>query len=97
MLVAADEPLRPLYIGKSKHPLHRWKQHLTHLARGEGVYARWLPLWERSLELYVIPDEALQAAPLPGFPVTVGSVEYQLIGLAQDAYDHLLNSDGVAR
>jgi len=46
----------------------------------------------------VVPQDAIIAPPIPGFPTSVGSVEYQLVALAQDAFARtLLNREGVGR
>lgn len=46
----------------------------------------------------VVPEDAISASPIPGFPTSVGSVEYQLVALAQDAFPGtLLNREGVGR
>ncbi|MBB6099715.1 hypothetical protein HNR42_003173 [Deinobacterium chartae] len=94
----------PAYIGKSRTPARRWSSHLQHLARGEKGYARWQRrLLEQGravcdLKLYVIGQHQVQAPPLEGFPTTIGALEYQLIGLAADAFTvRLLNSEGQAR
>ena len=48
--------------------------------------------------LMCVDQEKIKFAPIPSFPVSVGSIEYQLISLAADAFDSsLLNSEGVAR
>ena len=48
--------------------------------------------------LMCVNQENIKFPPIPGFPVSVGSIEYQLISLAADAFDSsLLNSEGVAR
>lgn len=97
VLVRQDTPLEPLYIGKSRQPLQRWRSHLRGVQSGQGTYARWQPHWDHPLALYVIPGPAISASPIPDFPTTVGSVEYQLIGLCQDAFPNGVNIDGVAR
>ena len=44
------------------------------------------------LTLLVVPVAAITRPPIPGFPVTLGAVEYQLVGLVQDAHPgRLLN------
>jgi hypothetical protein len=95
----------PVYIGKADDPLARWRQHLDGWLRGSGSYARWrealLDADERvryDLTLLVVPADAIVNSPIPGFPTTVGSVEYQLVGLASDAFPgRLLNSEGQGR
>ena len=94
----------PAYIGKSKQPLTRWRSHLQKLQQGLGSYARWrdrllqndLTLFD--LTLYVIGDQQVVSPPIPDFPMTIGAIEYQLIGLAEDAYPFkLLNHEGQSR
>jgi hypothetical protein len=95
----------PVYIGKSDEPATRWRQHIDGWMRGTGSYARWrealLDSEERiryDLTLLVVPAEDIVVPPLPGFPTSVGSVEYQLVGLASDAFPgRLLNSEGQGR
>jgi hypothetical protein len=95
----------PLYVGKSDAPRSRWETHLKSFAQGEGVYRKWrqalldgagtarFDLW-----LLIVPASRITAPPIPGFPVTVGSVEYQLVALAADAFPgRLLNSEGRGR
>jgi hypothetical protein len=97
--------LTPVYIGKADDALVRWRQHLDGWVRGTGGYARWRRalldsdgLVRYGLTLLVVPAQAIISPPLPGFPTTVGSVEYQLVGLAADAYPgRLLNSEGQGR
>lgn len=97
VLVRQAAPLEPLYIGKAKQPVQRWRSHLRGVQLGQGTYARWRPHWEHPLALYVIPGPAICGSPIPNFPTTIGSVEYQLIGLCQDAFPNGVNIDGVAR
>lgn len=96
----------PAYIGKSREPLRRWAQHLAGLLKGEGSYARWRARLLREghdtvrfdLQLYVVGESQVHFPPMPGFPTTIGAVEYQLVGLAADAYPmRLLNFEGQAR
>jgi hypothetical protein len=96
----------PIYIGKSRNPWQRWERgHLRGLRQavetGGGLYARWCAVFDQIMQpllLHCISEDAILAPPIPGFPQTVGSVEYQLISLTADAYpDRLLNSEGVAR
>ncbi|WP_084047228.1 GIY-YIG nuclease family protein [Deinococcus hopiensis] len=96
----------PAYVGKAKDPLRRWSQHLSGLEQGEGSYARWRRRLLREghhearfdLHLYVVGQSHVAFAPLPDFPSTIGSVEYQLIGLAAGAFPlPLLNVEGQAR
>jgi hypothetical protein len=105
LLADINGEVTPLYVGKAEDPLARWRQHLDGWMRGSGSYARWrealLDAEERTryeLTLLVVPAEAITFPPIPGFPTTVGSVEYQLVGLASDAFPgHLLNSEGQGR
>ncbi|GGM16693.1 GIY-YIG nuclease family protein [Deinococcus aerophilus] len=96
----------PAYIGKAKSPMTRWSQHLAGLTKGEGSYARWRSRFLREghetvrfdLALLVVGQDNVQFPPLPDFPTTIGAVEYQLVGLAADAYPlRLLNHEGQAR
>jgi hypothetical protein len=107
LLADMDGEVTPVYIGKADRstPGVRWQQHLDDWKRGTGSYARWREaLLDRegrvryALTLLVVPAEAIVRPPLPGFPSTVGSVEYQLVGLAADAFPgRLLNSEGQGR
>ena len=94
----------PAYIGKSKTPVSRWTSHLKNLLVGEKSYGRWQARLldegqvRQPLGLYVIGQDQVQSPPIPGFPMTIGAIEYQLIGLAADAFvPRLLNSEGQAR
>ncbi|UQN08817.1 GIY-YIG nuclease family protein [Deinococcus sp. QL22] len=100
------QEVTPAYVGKTRSPVTRWSQHLAGLAAGEGNYARWRQRFLREghetvrfdLELLVVGETQVQFPPLPGFPSTIGAVEYQLVGLAADAYPlRLLNHEGQAR
>jgi hypothetical protein len=95
----------PVYVGKAADPLVRWQQHFEGWVRGTGSYARWrralLDADGRvlyDLTLLVVPAGIIVSPPLPGFPCTIGSVEYQLVSLAADAFSgRLLNSEGQGR
>jgi hypothetical protein len=95
----------PVYVGRADAPLVRWGQHLDGWLSGVGPYARWRGslLDERgrareALTLLVVPVESIARPPIPGFPTSVGSVEYQLVALAEDAYPgRLLNHEGKGR
>ena len=95
----------PAYIGKARSPVSRWNQHLTGLTEGRGLYLRWRNRFLKTdntvqfdLQLLVLGATEIRFPPIPDFPTTVGAVEYQLIGLAQDAYPlPLLNSEGQGR
>lgn len=99
--------LKPLYIGKADSPAKRWLQgHLPKLRRAatgsdQGSYGRWwhaLQDADTEVRLFVIAEPDIQYPPIPGFPKTVGSIEYQLIALATDAFPGvLLNYEGVGR
>lgn len=100
------DEVTPAYIGKTRTPATRWNQHLTALGQGEGHYARWRQRFLREghetvrfdLDLLVVGEAHIAFPPLPGFPTTIGAVEYQLVGLAADAYPlRLLNHEGQAR
>lgn len=105
LLIHNEAQLIPVYIGKTNNPLNRWKSHLAAWARGKGSYQRWreLLLNDHGLSRYdiylmIIPGQAIMEPPIPGFPCTVGAVEYQLVGLASDAYaGYLLNQEGNRR
>jgi hypothetical protein len=95
----------PVYVGKSGDPQTRWRAHISGLTAGSGLYARWRRALldpdgraATDLVLLVVPETAITRAPIPGFPLTVGAVEYQLVGLAGDAYPgRLLNGEGQER
>ncbi|MBA4189526.1 MAG: hypothetical protein C0467_16175 [Planctomycetaceae bacterium] len=99
------EGLVPVYIGKADQPLVRWGQHLDGWLAGSGVYGGWRRALlddqgkaRTALTLLVVPGTDITRPPIPGFPTTVGAVEYQLVGLAGDAYPgRLLNHEGVGR
>jgi hypothetical protein len=94
----------PIYIGKSKTPANRWRSHIKNLFDGKASYARWKSfLLENDVAkhnclLIVVPVIAISEPPISGFPKTIGSIEYQLVSLASDAYpDTLLNHEGNRR
>jgi hypothetical protein len=97
--------LVPVYIGRTDDVLGRWEQHLKGWAAGTKSYARWRQALlspdgsaRFALVLLVVPAGAITRPPIPGFPSTAGSVEYQLVGLAADAYPgRLLNHEGRGR
>ncbi|GGK38173.1 hypothetical protein GCM10008955_35090 [Deinococcus malanensis] len=100
------EEITPAYVGKARSPVTRWTQHLAGLTKGEGSYARWRQRFLREghetvrfdLDLLLVGETQVQFPPLPGFPTTIGAVEYQLVGLAAGAYPlRLLNHEGQAR
>lgn len=95
------------YVGKSAGPWARWSGgHLRKLRAAAKVakrsaYASWVRLFESSdetMHLVCVGEGRIEFPPIPGFPGTVGSVEYQLVSLAYDCFpDVLLNREGVAR
>lgn len=95
----------PVYIGRAKNPVARWKSHLQGFATGKRSYRRWRErlLDERGhsrypLVLVVIPICEVTIPVIPGFPTTVGALEYQLISLAAEVTPGgLLNHEGIAR
>ena len=105
LVLGMEEELAPAYIGRAKDPVVRWKQHLIGLQRGKGSYQRWCDLLlnddgtaRHDAQLVVVPVADVTEPPIPGFPATVGSLEYQLVGLAADAYPTLLlNHEGSSR
>jgi hypothetical protein len=107
LLVKSEDGLTPLYIGKASSPRDRWmKGHLSNLRKAVGAlkptsYSKWIKILERAegeAYLFCIHESAIKYPPIPGFPKTVGSIEYQLVSLAGDAFPGvLLNSEGVGR
>jgi hypothetical protein len=97
----------PLYIGKTSSPRDRWiNGHLRSLNRAvettrPASYSKWihsLESMEGELHLFCIHESKVKAPSIPGFPQTIGSIEYQLVSLANDAFPgKLLNSEGVGR
>jgi hypothetical protein len=95
----------PVYIGKSVNPTSRWRSHISKLLEGKDSYLHWKNLLIRendtatqSLILLIIPENRIENPPIPNFPTTVGSVEYQLVSLVSDAYpETLLNKEGNRR
>lgn len=97
----------PLYIGKSENPFSRWVNgHLRRLREEHngsqtGSYAalqKALKVNPEGLQLFCVNEDDILFPPIPGFPTTAGAVEYQLVGLAQDAFPGmLLNKEGAAR
>jgi hypothetical protein len=102
----ADEVI-PLYIGKASSPRDRWMNgHLRNLRKACGGvkptgYSKWVKALEKAeggAYLFCVHESAIKYPPIPGFPKTVGSIEYQLISLAGDAFPgRMLNSEGVGR
>jgi hypothetical protein len=105
LLIRLKSTLVPVYIGKSNNPLNRWQSHIKSLVKGKGSYQRWRSLllnetgtFKYATFLLIVPDYMIAKPVIPGFPHTVGSIEYQLIGLASDVYpDYLLNLEGNRR
>jgi hypothetical protein len=105
LLADMEGETTPVYIGKADDPSVRWRQHLDGWTCGTGCYARWRQALldaegrvRYDLTLLVVPAGAIAQPPLPGFPITIGSVEYQLVGLAADGFPgQLLNSEGQGR
>ncbi|MEH7502927.1 GIY-YIG nuclease family protein [Neobacillus drentensis] len=105
LCMSTDNDTIPVYIGKSLNPYTRWKSHVGKLLEGKGSYLRWKNLLLQdheiaihSLILLIIPDNEIVTSPIPNFPKTVGSVEYQLVSLVSDAYPNtLLNREGNRR
>ncbi|MDR7236526.1 hypothetical protein [Neobacillus drentensis] len=72
------------------------------MLKEKGSYLEWknllideLDIAKHALILLIIPDNEIVTPPIPNFPKTVGSVEYQLVSLVSDAYpDTLLNNEG---
>lgn len=95
----------PVYVGKSNSILTRWKSHLKKLQKGDDSYKRWKSLLidndNRAIYdtfVVIILGSHIDKSPLPEFPTTVGSVEYQLVSLVSDAYpEYLLNHEGNRR
>jgi hypothetical protein len=100
-----DDELIPVYIGKSINPPNRWKSHIVKLLEGRGSYTRWKNFLltenetaKESITLLIIPENEIVSSPIPNFPKTIGSVEYQLVSLVSDAYPNtLLNKEGNRR
>ncbi|MEH7744735.1 GIY-YIG nuclease family protein [Neobacillus drentensis] len=105
LCMSSDNETIPVYVGKSVNPYTRWKSHIGKLLEGKGSYLRWKNLLihddniaKHALILLIIPDNEILTPPIPNFPKTVGSVEYQLVSLVSDAYpDTLLNKEGNRR
>lgn len=105
LCITVNTEIVPVYVGKSVNPVTRWRSHVKKLLEGMGSYARWkiILLTENNisihtLSLLIIPEPSIETPPIPNFPKTVGSVEYQLVSLVSDAYpDTLLNKEGNRR
>lgn len=102
-----DDKLFPVYIGKASSLYKRWKDgHLRGLRKaaneeGESSYNNWVDLFEKmdeKINIVCVNQRDILFSPIPQFPTTIGSIEYQLISLATDAFpNYLLNQEGVAR
>lgn len=105
LVVGTGTEARPAYIGRAASPAQRWMQHLSRFRAGQGSYGRWvsslldeLGRARTELALVVVAARDVDMPPIPGFPVTPGAIEYQLISLASDAHPgQLLNHEGVGR
>ncbi|MGA8941653.1 MAG: hypothetical protein WB502_02910 [Thermoactinomyces sp.] len=105
LLIEQNTVKIPVYIGKSRHPLKRWDFHLRSWSREKGPYQKWSALLTDTekktkypMFLMIAPDYSIQKPVIAGFPKTIGSIEYQLIGLTSDGYPNfLLNSEGNRR
>lgn len=105
LCISNDENLVPAYIGKSVNPVNRWKSHIDRIQKGTGSYKKWKDILlqkneiaKYTLLLFVIPEKSIATPPIPNFPTSVGSVEYQLISLVSDVYPSiLLNHEGNRR
>lgn len=99
----------PLYVGKTTNLLNRWKGGGGHLQKLKmaannnlkGTYLDWANLIEELDEeifLFCLNEPNITFPPIPDFPITIGSIEYQLIALASAGYPrYLLNNEGVER
>jgi hypothetical protein len=82
----------PIYIDKSKIPVTRWRSHVKNLYLGKSSYGKWkMYLLDDDSAIYdcilmLVPESAIAEPPIKGFPKTIGSIEYQLVSLASDAY-----------
>ena len=105
LFAETDEGPVPVYIGKADSPLRRWRQHLEGWGLGRRSYAKWREvlldsdgLARDGLTLLIVPASAISRPPIPGFPTTIGAVEYQLVGLTEEVYPgRLLNHEGRGR
>jgi hypothetical protein len=104
LCINVEQDIIPIYIGKSITPVTRWRSHIKNLQVGNNSYGEWRnKLFDNQSMKYdcilmVVPDIFILEPPIIGFPKTIGSVEYQLIGLTSDAYpDTLLNNEGNRR
>ena len=95
----------PVYVGKTDRLLERWRAHAKGIKDGAGLYSHWrrLLLDDKGRARYetmliVVPSSRIIRPPIPEFPTTVGSVEYQLVGLISEAYpETFLNVEGRPR
>ena len=87
--------------------MKRWNQgHLKKLnkvrkGKSTGSYVKWVELLDKvdmSPFILCIQEDDVSFPPIPGFPITIGAIEYQLISLAADSFsEYLLNQEGAAR
>lgn len=97
----------PIYIGKSSSPQKRWKNgHLRKLneankGSSNNSYRKWLEILGPSIIMAFIlclNEDDILFAPIPDFPATIGSIEYQLVSLAADSFPgYILNLEGRSR
>jgi hypothetical protein len=95
----------PVYVGRATAVCSRWTKHFSGIQKGKGLYSRWCTLLftdlmvaRYSLILMIIPGSQITSPPIPGFPTTIGAVEYQLVSLMADAYPSMiLNHEGRLR
>lgn len=108
LTVKKDNNDIPLYIGKTNSPYNRWKSHIENIEnieKNKGLYKRWTqvlynPNKTAIEDLYItlVPQSDISKPPIPGFPISIGAIEYQLISIASDVYpQYLLNKEGNRR
>jgi hypothetical protein len=95
------QELVPVYVGKSNNPLKRWEDHINGLKEGTGHYSKWRETLledgkaKFDISLSLIPASIISRPPIPEFPTTIGSVEYQLVELVSESYPETsLNVEG---
>jgi hypothetical protein len=97
----------PVYIGKSQSVLKRWKNgHVKKLNEAyqkssNHSYRKWIEILGPSIGMAFIiclNEDDIRFPPIPDFPTTIGSIEYQLVALAADAFPgYVLNLEGKSR